>query len=462
MVLRLLFIGFISASVFGQKEEVFKITDLVKNNLIAGVELVNEDELIDPASGGVGIIFLKDKNPEIIYGIDRPVYLNSDVPALYNGFYKTLYTDGKIKEIKLMIAGMEIMKAVYFPSGAIKTLSHFNTPFIRDAMNFSMNSLTDAVRRNDFSSLSIFSDEVKRKLHLELISEKKYSLVYKVLKYNENGELELKADVSVDFSYYDVKEVNSNILSRYTISAQNLKNYELIREDTLYTLDEKEFKKMMKMMKSQDVILPKKLSIKDCVLTSNFIYQIKNGDLWVIPLNSAMLSWYRLYVVSNIAEKCPDKSAELKRLTGIDESFYQANKKLDALNYGNYLNLCLTFPQSNGDQLILNFDGKGTLNGPAELYNSANRLKIRGSYLNGMKAGTWSLYDDKFDVKKGIAVFHSDTLNHSQGSVYENDFSSLSATQRLLNKMNMAHLEACFNKKCSEEDYLIQLMTVFK
>jgi len=456
MLLRLFIILLTTSFVHGQQEVSFKICD-IKNQWPLDIKLISEEELIDPLSGNVAVKFLIDKNPEIIYGINRPVYLNSDVPQLFNGFYKTTYPEGQTKEIKLMLAGMECMRALFYPSGSIKTLSYFNASFVRDAMNFKMNEFKNVVNNNALDSQTSFSADLEKKLHFVFISEKKNPEVYHVLKYNEKGGVELNAVYSVDFKYYEINEINRNIISGYKVTDQSLRNYELLRKDTIQIYQDKEFKKILKFFKNSKIEVPRKLRANQCVFTLNNFYVITIGGMESIPMSHEKLIQYRTYVrnFSGISDR---SNEERKRLTGIDENYYQAIR----LNYGDYLTMKVTFTQNNGDFLTLTFDGKGTLNGTAELYNSVHRLKLKGFYLNDLKSDTWSLYDTKFDVKKGISVYKEDKLIDSQGSVNDNDFSALVATEQLLNKIHKTEIMSCYKDRCRPEKYLAMMLTVVK
>lgn len=413
------------------------------------------------------------------FGFKQPICeKKNDSIFLFSGFYASKYADSKIKEIKLVIAGKEVAKAIFYPNGIMRSLSYFDSQMIRDALNFNLKDFNEFLIANNLIGLNHFDKSSGTKLFAGLLKnniiENEQKRIYVANKYDEKGKLNLKAEVFLDKNYFSDKENLQTKFSKYKkdISQNEIDFFQLFKDKVVLEITDDGFKRFVRNMKKQGLTFESEKPRKeDYIFTPKKLWKvnIENGLFKDVEFNSdnQIVFEKTLEILKKKKMIKTISSADfLKQKTGLDDDYFVIKNKIAQLNIFEHLKFRIIEPKKENSKtynLIYETNGLGELNGVFEKTDSLNQVLIKGSYKNIKKEGEWAEYDTKYQVKKSIVFYESNYPVRQTGQLYlVNKIENIdSFIKEGKNRLNLDEIQSCKNLKCSDEDILQSLIITF-
>jgi hypothetical protein len=232
---------------------------------------------------GVSIAYITND----YFGFKQPICEEKNESIfLFSGFYASKYADSKIKEVKLVIAGKEVAKAIFYPNGIMRSLSYFDNQMIRDALNLNLKDFNEFLIANNLLGLNHFDNSCGTKLFAGLLKnniiENEQKRIYVANKYDEKGKLNLKAEVFLDKNYFSDKENLQTKFSKYKkdISQNEIDFFQLFKDKVALEITDDGFKRFVRNMKKQGLTFESKKPRKeDYIFTPKKLWKvnIENG-----------------------------------------------------------------------------------------------------------------------------------------------------------------------------------------
>ena len=413
------------------------------------------------------------------FGFKQPVCeKKNDSIFLFSGFYASKYPDSKLKEVKLVIAGKEVAKVIFYPNGTMRSLSYFNSQMIRSALNFDLKDLNEFLLTNQLIKLNKFDERIGTKLFSGLLKnnldENEQKIIYIANKYDENGNLSLKAQVFLEKNYFSVKEVLYAKFSKYKkdISQNEIDFFQLFKDKVVIEITDDGFKRYVRNMKKQGLTFESKNPCKeDYIFTPKKLWKvnIENGLFEVVEFDSDIqIVFEKTLEILNKKKmiKIISTADFLKQKTGIDDDYFVIKNEISKLNIFEYLKFRIGEPKKENSKtynLIYETNGLGELNGVFEKTDSLNQVLIKGSYKNLKKEGEWAEYDTKYQVKKSIVFYENNCPVRQTGQLYlVNKIENIDLfIKEGANRLNLDEIQSCKKLKCSDEDIFQSLITTF-